>query len=100
MNLVFAFVFLPLLTRPAAPRLATWGSRLTVETCRPHMSLIVPQIQLSLTQRSSQRTVFVGHSQGDSRVCYALLIEKAALTSIKMAKTKECRAATFSGSRS
>jgi hypothetical protein len=31
-NLVFAFVFLPLLTRPAAPRLATWATNLSVET--------------------------------------------------------------------
>lgn len=56
MNLVFAFVFLPLLTRPAAPRLATQGINLSVETCRPHylyynrfVTLFVPALLRGLT---------------------------------------------------
>ncbi len=35
----FAFVFLPLLTRPAAPRLATCDINLPIETNRPHVAV-------------------------------------------------------------
>lgn len=37
----FAFIVLPLLTRPAAPRLATQAINLPIETNRPHVRLTV-----------------------------------------------------------
>lgn len=52
-NLVFAFVFLPLLTRPAAPRLATWATNLSVETYRPHETLIITDFERILFPNSA-----------------------------------------------
>ena len=56
-----------------------------------------PDVFYDLTRK---RLYFMYKGAFLPRVCYALLIKEAALTSIKMAKTTKCRAATVSGSRS
>ena len=52
----FAFVFLPLLTRPAVPRLATCDINLPIETNRPHV--VIPRFGL-VNRRTSIITDFV-----------------------------------------
>ena len=57
----FAFIVLPLLTRPAAPRLATQAINLPIETNRPHAFLtfaIITDFARNLFPFTSRRDLF------------------------------------------